>query len=65
MNCPHCQTEIPESAIMSEAGRIATNRARGKRGRKPVLRQCLKCGRLHSAREMQRCKVPAAKGGAR
>jgi hypothetical protein len=50
---------------MSEAGRIATNRARGKRGRKPVLRQCLKCGRLHSAREMQRCKVPAAKGGAR
>jgi hypothetical protein len=39
-----CEVEIPEAAIMSEAGRIAVNRRRSHRGATPKIYTCRWCG---------------------
>jgi hypothetical protein len=44
MRCPHCEIEIPEAAIMSEAGRIAQRRRRTRKGQPPKTFACRWCG---------------------
>ena len=60
MTCPHCRKRIAARLILSAAGKIRGARSAGKTGRKPVLRECPKCGELHSARAMRTCKAPVA-----
>ena len=44
MRCPHCASEIDESAVMSEAGRIAVRRRKNHKGFPAKVRPCRWCG---------------------
>jgi hypothetical protein len=44
MLCPHCQSEIAEAVVLSEAGRIAVGRRKAHRGQAPKTFACRWCG---------------------
>jgi predicted RNA-binding Zn-ribbon protein involved in translation (DUF1610 family) len=55
MICPHCHKPLPDEDVLSAAGSISAGMAVNP-GRKPVMRLCPRCGGIHSAREMRRCR---------
>jgi hypothetical protein len=44
MQCPHCECEIADSAITSEAARIYNRRRKAHRGQAPRTFTCRWCG---------------------
>jgi hypothetical protein len=62
LRCPKCQTAIPDSAVRSRAGSLASRARREKKGGRPaVLAPCPGCGQVLAGRARKTHLCPNAR----